>query len=79
MTFAVIFPVTTAPGEDNPPSVLFLVTVAEIRVFPHACPVAVIRPEELTVTICGVFDTHVTWLVISLVAGGWTKVPNALS
>jgi hypothetical protein len=65
-----MFPVTTAPGEDNPPSVLFLFTVAEIRVFPQARPVAVIRPVDVTVTICGVFETHVTWLVISLVAGG---------
>lgn len=71
VTLAVIFPVTTAPFEANPPSVLFLVTVAEMSVLPQACPVAVIRPVELTVTICGVFDTHVTWLVMSLVAGGW--------
>ena len=71
VTFAVIFPVTTAPGEDNPASVLFLVTVAEIRALPQDCPVAVITPVELTVTICGVFETQVTWSVMSLVAGGW--------
>src|SRR5205823_13504541 len=36
-------------------------------------------PVELTVTMSGVFDTHTTWFVMSLVTGGWMKEPNALS
>jgi len=73
MTLAVIFPVTTAPDEDILLGALLLViTVAQIRALPQASPVAVIRPVELTVTICGVFDDQVTWPVMSLVAGGWT-------
>jgi hypothetical protein len=69
-TLAVILPVTTAPAEDIPPSLLFFVTVAEMMVPPQASPVAVIKPVELTVTICGVFEDQVTWFVMSLVTGG---------
>jgi hypothetical protein len=58
---AVIFPVTTAPDEDILlGALLFVVTVAKIRALPQASPVAVSRPFELTVTICGVFDCQVT-------------------
>lgn len=70
-TFAVMNPVTTAPDEVSPPALVFVVTVAEMSVPPHDAPVAVTRPVESTVTICGVFDVHVTWLVMSLVTGGW--------
>jgi hypothetical protein len=48
-----------------------VVTVAEIIVPPQDTPVAVISPVEFTVTICGVFELHVTWFVMSLVTGGW--------
>jgi hypothetical protein len=70
-TFAVIVPTTSAPDEDKPPALLLVVTVAVIRVFPQELPVAVIRPVELTVTICGVFEAQTAWSVISLVTGGW--------
>jgi hypothetical protein len=70
ITFAVILPVTIAPEEDRFPVLLFVVTVAETRALPHARPVAVKRPVELTVTIWGVFEFQVTWLVMSLVTGG---------
>ena len=70
VTFAVMKPVTSAPDEDIPPELLFVVTVAEMSVPPHASPVTVITPEESTVTICGVLDDHVTWLVMSFVTGG---------
>jgi len=70
-TFAVIYPVTTAPDEDKPDPSVFVCRVAETRVPPQARPVAVSRPVELTVNICVVFETHVTWFVISLVTGGW--------
>ena len=63
-------PVTIAPDEDIPPSLLFFFTVAEIIVPPHDCPVAVINPVELTVTISGVFEVQVTWSVMSFVTGG---------
>jgi hypothetical protein len=70
VTFAVMVPVTMAPDEDSPPLLLFVFTVAEIRVPPQAWPVAVIRPVVFTVTICGVFEAQITWLVMSLVTGG---------
>jgi hypothetical protein len=70
MTFAVIDPVTTAPEEDTVPA-LFVVTVAETMEPPQSTPVAVNKPVELTVAMPGVFDVHVTWLVISFVTGGW--------
>src|ERR1700686_3036483 len=70
ITFAVILPVTSAPEEDRFPVLLFVVTGAEIRALPHARPVAVIKPVALTVTIWGVFEFQVTWLVMSLVTGG---------
>jgi len=70
-TFAVIYPVTTAPDEDKPPELLFVVTVAEISVPPHDSPVAVSNPVELTVNIWGVFDDQVASLVMSFVTGGW--------
>ena len=43
---------------------------AETSVLPQEPPVAVIVPVESTVTICGVFEFQVTWLVMSLVTGG---------
>ena len=70
-TFAVIFAVTIAPDEDNPPALLFVVTVAETSEPPHAMPVAVSRPVELTVNIWVSFEAHVTWFVMSFVTGGW--------
>jgi hypothetical protein len=63
-------PVTSAPDDDIPPELLFVVTVAEISAPPHAAPVTVITPVEFTVTSCGVFEVHVTLLVMSLVTGG---------
>ena len=69
-TFAVMDPVTIAPDEDILPALLFVVTVAEIRVPPQAKPVTAIRPVELTVTMSGVLEVHLTWFVISLVTGG---------
>jgi len=69
-TFACIVPVTMAPDEDRLPALLFVFTVAEIRVPPQELPVAVIRPVELTVTMSGVFEAHVTWLVMSFWTGG---------
>jgi hypothetical protein len=70
-TLAVMLLVTMAPDDDSPPLLLFVFTVAEMRVFPQAAPVAVIRPVEFTVTICGVFEVQITWFVMSLVTGGW--------
>jgi hypothetical protein len=69
-TFAVMKPVTSAPDDEIPPELLLVVTVAEISVAPHVAPVTVITPAEFTVTICGVFEVHVTLLVMSLVTGG---------
>lgn len=69
-TFAVIKPVTMAPVEDTFPMLLFVVTVADTRAFPQASPVAVSRPVELTVTRSCVFESQVTWSVMSLVTGG---------
>lgn len=70
-TFAVMDPVTMAPDEDSPPALLFVVAVAETREPPHAKPVAVSSPVELTENICVSFDAQVTLLVMSLVTGGW--------
>lgn len=70
-TLAVMDPVTFAPEEDTPDASAFVVTVAETSVLPQAAPVAVSRPVELTVNICGVLEAQVTWFVISLVTGGW--------
>jgi len=70
ITFACIVPVTIAPEEERLPALLFVWTVAEIKVLPHALPVAVIRPVESTVTICGVLEAQTTWFVISFVTGG---------
>jgi hypothetical protein len=69
-TFAVMDPVTIAPEDEIPPELLFVFTVAVMIVPPHASPVTVITPAEFTVIICGVFEVHVTWLVMSLVTGG---------
>ena len=65
-----MYPVTIAPDEDTPLPSLFVVAVADTKVPPQSMPVAVSSPVEVTVNICGVFDVQVTWLVISLVAGG---------
>ena len=62
---------TIDPDEDMPPALELVVTVAETSVLPHALPVAVRRPPELTVIIWGVLEFHVTLLVMSLVTGGW--------
>ena len=70
-TVAVISPVTTAPEDDRPDPSLFVVSVAETKVPPHTKPVAVSRPVGSTVNICVSLEAQVTWLVISLVAGGW--------
>jgi hypothetical protein len=74
-----MYPVTIAPDEDTPLPSLFVVAVADTKVPPQAWPVADNRPAELTVNICGVFEDQVTWLVMSLVTGGWMYVPRALS
>jgi hypothetical protein len=60
ITFAVMYPVTTAPDEFKPPSLVFVFAVAETRVPPQASPVAVSMPVELTVNIWTVFDSQVT-------------------
>jgi hypothetical protein len=70
-TFPVMYPVTSAPDEDKPPELVLVVSVAETSVPPHDSPVAVSKPVESTVNICGVFDVQVTWFVMSLVTGGW--------
>ena len=70
-TLAVMNPVTTAPDDDKPPVLLLVVTVAETSVPPHASPVAVSMPVELTLNICTSFEAHVTRFVMSLVTGGW--------
>ena len=62
-----------------PPSLLFLFTVAEIKAFPQAIPVAVRTPVLLTVANPAVFEFQITWFVISLVTGGCMKDPRALS
>jgi hypothetical protein len=69
-TFACIDPVTIAPDEVRPPSLLFVCTVAEMIVPPQEIPVALIRPVEFTTTMSGVFEPHVTWFVMSFVTGG---------
>lgn len=68
-TLAVMFPVTRAPCVEIPP-LLFVVTVAEMRAFPHATPAALSTPAELTVAMSAVFEAQVTVFVISFVAGG---------
>jgi hypothetical protein len=70
-TFACMLPVTMAPFEVRFPELLFVCTVAEISEPPHAPPVAVINPVELTMTICGSLVPHTTSFVMSLVTGGW--------
>jgi hypothetical protein len=70
-TLAVMYPVTIDPLDLIPPALLLVFTVAETKVPPQTLPVAVIMPVEPTVTICGVFEAHVTRLVMSLVTGGW--------
>jgi hypothetical protein len=42
-----------------PPALVFVLTVAETSVAPHAFPVAVSKPVELTVNIWGVFENQV--------------------
>ena len=64
-TLAVMLPITIA-FEPLPLAGVVAVTTA----LPQASPVAVSRPVEFTVTICGVFDDHVTSFVRSLVPGG---------
>jgi hypothetical protein len=50
-TFPFMYPVTIAPDDDSPPSLLLVVTVAEIREPPHEIPVAVNSPAESTTII----------------------------
>ena len=56
----VIYPVKIAPEEVRFPALVFVFTVAEIKVAPQAFPVAVTKPVGLTVTICMSSDPHVT-------------------
>jgi hypothetical protein len=70
VTVAVIELVTIAPFEGRFPRLLFVVTVAEINASPHAIPVTVTTPVELTVAMSGVFEFQVTRLVMSFVTGG---------
>jgi hypothetical protein len=70
-TFPVIYPVTIAPDEDKPPELVLVLSVAETSDPPQVIPVTVRRPVESTVIICVSFEAHVTWLVMSLVTGGW--------
>jgi hypothetical protein len=75
-----MLPVTRAPVDDTLPILWFVVTVAEISVSPHAWPVTVIKPVAAsTVTICGVFELHTTWFVMSFETGGCMKLPIARS
>ena len=69
-TLPVMYPVTSAPWEEIPPLLVFVVTVAAISVLPHDCPTTVNIPDESTVIICGSLDDHVTWVVMSFVTGG---------
>ena len=59
-TLPVMNPVTTAPEEEIPPALVFVVAVADTSVPPHENPVTVTRPEESTVIIWGVFEAQVT-------------------
>lgn len=70
-TVPVMYPVTSAPCEDILPVLEFVVTVAETSALPQASPVATSSPVGVTVAILVVFEAHVTWLVMSLVTGGW--------
>ena len=60
VTVVVIEPVTIAPLDGRLPKLLFVVTVAETNVSPHAIPVTVTNPVELTVAMSGVFEFQVT-------------------
>jgi hypothetical protein len=50
-TFPVMYPVTIAPDEDNPPMLVLVVRVAETRVPPQVIPVTARRPVGSTVII----------------------------
>ncbi|MEY2414522.1 MAG: hypothetical protein QOD84_3128, partial [Acidobacteriaceae bacterium] len=63
VTVVVIEPVTIAPFEGKFPRLLFVVTVAEINVSPHAIPATETTPVALTVAMSGVFEVQVTRLV----------------
>ena len=69
-TLAFISAVIIAPVEGRLPALWLVETVAEMRVPPQARPVAVINPEELTMTIWVSFEAQVTLSVMSLVTGG---------
>ena len=60
VTLPVMNPVTTAPEEEMPPELVFVVTVAEMSVAPHVAPVTVTRPAESTVIIFVVLDAVVS-------------------
>lgn len=70
-TLAVMEPVTMAPDDEMFPALLLVWTVAVMSADPQATPVTVSIPLASTVINCGALDDHVTWLVMSLVTGGW--------
>jgi hypothetical protein len=71
LTVATMRPVTMAPDEDRLPALLFVCTVAETRAPPQvAVGTGAICPVASTVTKSGVFETQVTWSVISFVTTG---------
>lgn len=78
-TLAVMLPLTTAPEADRPEASALVCRAAEMIEPPHALPVTVNKPLDVTVMACGKLDAQVTWFVISLVTGGWTYVPMAVS
>ena len=78
-TLPVMYPVTSAPEEDSPPELVFVVNVADTSVLPQLPPVAVSSPVEFTVIIWVSFELQVTSLVMSFVTGGWMYVPRARS
>jgi hypothetical protein len=70
VTFAVIEPVTIAPEDERPPSLLFVLTVAEMSELPQSTPPGESAPVEVTTATAGVFEAQMTWFVMSFVTGG---------
>lgn len=60
ITFPVIDPVTIAPDEEIPPTLVFVFMVAVTKVVPQVTPVAVSNPVELIVIIWLAVENHVT-------------------
>lgn len=58
--------VTVAVLDLTPPNPFMLAVMVTL---PGATAVA--RPEELTVATAALLELHATWLVMSLVDGGW--------